>query len=169
MGELFRSCLPATPALRAGSAHGVVVLLVSADPVLSGDIVGYLTEGGLNVTSAPDLAHMEEALLNSTVGLVILDSLPLGADGFSLCCRLVARGGPPVLLLTPGTDAIDRIVGLEIGADDCLGRPTILGSSWPEQGRCSADPVPPGPRRPPEGSDDLTFSGWRLSPKSRLL
>jgi two-component system OmpR family response regulator len=169
MGELFRSCLPATTAFGAGAAHHSVVLLVSADTILSNDIVGYLTEGGLAVTSAPDLAHMEATLLSSMVGLIILDSLPLEADGFSLCCRLVALGGPPVLLLTPGAEAIDRIVGLEIGADDCLGRPYDPRELLARARALLRRRRSVGSRRPPDGSDDLTFSGWRLSPKSRLL
>jgi two-component system OmpR family response regulator len=66
---------------------------------------------------------MDRALLHARPDLIVLDIMLPGEDGLSICRRLRARGGLPILMLTAKGEDIDRIVGLEIGADDYLPKP----------------------------------------------
>lgn len=83
----------------------------------------YLRRQGLRAQLAASAAEARRALEDSTPALVVLDIMMPGEDGLSLCRWLVARGGPPVILLTAMADETDRIVGLELGADDYVVKP----------------------------------------------
>jgi two-component system OmpR family response regulator len=83
----------------------------------------YLRKQGFRTTLAADAADARVAIEESAISLVVLDIMMPGEDGLSLCRWLVGRGGPPVILLTAMADETDRIVGLEIGADDYLVKP----------------------------------------------
>ncbi|SFR10460.1 response regulator [Poseidonocella sedimentorum] len=83
----------------------------------------YLTKQGLRTRLAANAAEARVALEEAAIALVILDVMMPGEDGLSLCRWLVARGGPPVILLTAMADETDRIVGLELGADDYVVKP----------------------------------------------
>ncbi len=83
----------------------------------------YLKKQGFRVTLAAGAAQARVAVHEGAINLVILDVMMPGEDGLSLCRHLVARGGPPVILLTAMADETDRIVGLELGADDYVVKP----------------------------------------------
>jgi len=83
----------------------------------------YLRKQGFRTRLAANAAEARAALEEGAFALVVLDVMMPGEDGLSLCRWLVARGGPPVILLTAMADETDRIVGLEIGADDYLVKP----------------------------------------------
>lgn len=83
----------------------------------------YLRKQGLRTLLAGNAGEARRALEDATPALVVLDVMMPGEDGLSLCRWLVARGGPPVILLTAMADETDRIVGLELGADDYVVKP----------------------------------------------
>jgi two-component system OmpR family response regulator len=78
---------------------------------------------GFLVTSARDAAHARRLLAGLEFNLIVLDVMMPGEDGLSVCRRLSAEGGTPILMLTALGDETDRIVGLEVGADDYLPKP----------------------------------------------
>ncbi|RKF16686.1 response regulator [Roseovarius spongiae] len=83
----------------------------------------YLGKQGFRTTLAANAGEARRVLGDLRPALVVLDIMMPGEDGLSLCRWLVARGGPPVILLTAMADETDRIVGLELGADDYLVKP----------------------------------------------
>jgi len=83
----------------------------------------YLRKQGFRTRLAAHSAEAREILAEASIHLVVLDIMMPGEDGLSLCRWLVAHDGPPVLLLTAMADETDRIVGLELGADDYLVKP----------------------------------------------
>ena len=83
----------------------------------------YLRKHGHRVSLAADAAAARQAIADGAIDLVILDIMMPGEDGLSLCRWLTTRGGPPVILLTAMADDADRIVGLEVGADDYVVKP----------------------------------------------
>ena len=83
----------------------------------------YLLKHGLRVSAAADATQARDLLRRSAVDLVVLDIMMPGEDGLSLCRHLRETSGVPVILLTAMADEADRIVGLEIGADDYVVKP----------------------------------------------
>src|SRR5206468_10574303 len=84
----------------------------------------YLTEQGFGVHTVPDAAGMDKLLGRERVDLLVLDLMLPGEDGLTICRRL--RGGKnsvPIIMLTAKGEDVDRIVGLEMGADDYLPKP----------------------------------------------
>jgi DNA-binding response OmpR family regulator len=99
------------------------ILLIDDDPRLAAMVAEYLGGAGYRVATAPDGTHGLARLDREPYDAVVLDlSLP-GIDGLEVCRRLRARWDIPVLMLTARGDATDRIVGLELGADDYLPKP----------------------------------------------
>jgi len=99
------------------------ILVVEDDREISALVARYLRANACRVTVAGDGVAMEQALREARVDLVVLDLMLPGEDGLSLCRRLRTTSNVPVLMLTAKAEEIDRIVGLEIGADDYLGKP----------------------------------------------
>ncbi len=101
------------------------VLIVDDDREIRELVSTYLTKNGLRVTMAPDGRHMRQFLEASTVDLIVLDIMMPGDDGLVLCRELRAgkHKATPILMLTARDDETDRIVGLEMGADDYLTKP----------------------------------------------
>lgn len=88
------------------------------------DLVGkYLTRHGYRVTIAESAQALRRLLDRSAFDLVVLDVMMPGEDGLSLCRHLRDTTDIPVILLTAMTEETDRIIGLELGADDYLGKP----------------------------------------------
>ena len=88
------------------------------------DLVGrYLVQHGYRVSLAENSAALRRLLEKSAPDLIVLDIMMPGEDGLSLCRQLRSTTELPVILLTAMTDETDRIVGLEVGADDYLGKP----------------------------------------------
>jgi len=99
------------------------ILVVDDDTELRELITGFLSNHGLIATGASNAAQMDAALGGGPVDLIVLDLMMPGEDGLSVLRRL--RGGrrPPIIMLSAmGSDA-DRIIGLEVGADDYLAKP----------------------------------------------
>jgi two-component system phosphate regulon response regulator OmpR len=99
------------------------ILLVEDDPRLAEMLLEYLGQAGFSVTVASLGATALERSNEADYDAVVLDLMLPDMDGLEVCRRLRARRDTPVLMLTARGDAIDRIVGLELGADDYLPKP----------------------------------------------
>jgi two-component system phosphate regulon response regulator OmpR len=99
------------------------ILLVEDDPRLADMLSEYLGQAGYRTVVAPLGAAALEQLSGSEYDAVVLDLMLPDMDGLDVCRQLRTRSDTPVLMLTGRGDAIDRIVGLELGADDYLPKP----------------------------------------------
>jgi DNA-binding response OmpR family regulator len=99
------------------------ILLVEDDPRLAEMLTEYLAQAGFRVSAASHGAAALEQLAVTPFGAVVLDLMLPDMDGLDVCRQLRTRSDIPVLMLTARGDAVDRIVGLEIGADDYLPKP----------------------------------------------
>lgn len=99
------------------------ILVVDDDTELRAQIVAYLTEHGFQVHAAADAKAMDLALSAAPIDLVVLDVMLPGEDGLSICRRLSADGGPAIIMVSAMGEEIDRVLGLELGADDYLAKP----------------------------------------------
>ncbi|HXA35588.1 MAG TPA: response regulator transcription factor [Steroidobacteraceae bacterium] len=99
------------------------ILLVEDDPRLAEMLSEYLGQAGFLTTVAPLGASALERLSSSEYDAIVLDLMLPDMDGLDVCREVRGRSDTPVLMLTGRGDAIDRIVGLELGADDYLPKP----------------------------------------------
>jgi two-component system, OmpR family, phosphate regulon response regulator OmpR len=99
------------------------ILLVEDDPRLAEMLSEYLGQAGFRVTRAPLGATALECLSTAEFDAVVLDLMLPDMDGLDVCRQLRTQSDIPLLMLTGRGDAIDRIVGLELGADDYLPKP----------------------------------------------
>jgi two-component system, OmpR family, response regulator CpxR len=99
------------------------LLIVDDDLELCDLVTEYLGSEGFAVDSSPGGPTIVEQILGGTYDLIILDVMIPGMNGFDILRRLRAHSHLPVLMLTARGDEIDRIIGLEIGADDYLPKP----------------------------------------------
>lgn len=83
----------------------------------------YLQRNGMEASAARDAKEMDAKLAQARVDLIVLDLMMPGEDGLSVCRRLSTEGGPPILMLTALSEDTERIIGLEVGADDYLPKP----------------------------------------------
>lgn len=99
------------------------ILIVDDDPEIRSLLDEYLSDNGFDTSTLPDGSKLEELLNQGHIDLVILDVMLPGEDGYSLCRQYRAKYNTPIIMLTARSDDIDRIIGLEIGADDYLAKP----------------------------------------------
>src|SRR3712207_5627990 len=104
----------------SGEPH---VLLVDDERSIRDPLAQYLASSGPRVSKARNSSEARAALAAYAVGLILLDVMMPGEDGLSLCAHVRATSGIPVILLTARAEETDRIVGLEIGADDYVTKP----------------------------------------------
>lgn len=102
---------------------GAHVLVVDDDQEIRKLLSRYLVGQGFRVTTAGDGREMGEKLATQRIDLVVLDLMLPDASGLDLCRELRTTSNVPVILLTALKEDVDRIIGLEIGADDYLGKP----------------------------------------------
>ena len=103
------------------------ILVVDDDLRLRDLLKRYLTEQGFAADTVPDGAALDRAFTRNRYDLVVLDVMLPGEDGFAICRRVRASTSAetniPIIMLTAKDDDVDRIVGLEIGADDYMAKP----------------------------------------------
>ncbi|QDF68369.1 two-component system response regulator OmpR [Shewanella sp. SNU WT4] len=100
------------------------ILIVDDDMRLRGLLERYLLEQGFQVRSAANAEQMNRLLARENFHLMVLDLMLPGEDGLSICRRLRQQGNNlPIVMLTAKGDEVDRIIGLELGADDYLPKP----------------------------------------------
>ena len=118
---MLEMTLSPTP-LRSDGAP-VRILLVEDDPVIAKILEELLTESGFSVSAASSGQAMDVALTQEAVDLILLDVMLPQEDGFSICRRLRGASNVPIIMVTALDEDVDRIVGLEIGADDYITKP----------------------------------------------
>jgi len=99
------------------------ILVVDDDAEIRGLLGDYLRKNGSRATVVADGKAMWAALARAKIDLIVLDLMLPGEDGLALCRKLRAESDMPVIMLTARGEETDRIVGLEIGADDYLAKP----------------------------------------------
>ncbi|WP_417669900.1 response regulator [Roseibium sp.] len=99
------------------------ILVVEDDPEIGSLIDKHLSTNGWKVSRVRDAAEMDRILSNARIDLVVLDLMLPGEDGLSICRRLRASGTVPIIIVSAKSDDFDRVVGLEVGADDYLAKP----------------------------------------------
>lgn len=148
------------------------LLLVDDDRPMLGLLRDYLEASGYRVSTAANGREMRQVLAGHRIDLVVLDLMLPGEDGLSLCRDLRARGEDhiPVLMLTARGDEADRVLGLEMGADDYLAKPfatrELLARIRAVLRRTRM--LPPNLRQAP-GAKELAFGDWRLDTTARHL
>ncbi len=145
----------------------ISILLVDDERSLREPLAEYLTRQGFAVQDAESAAAARTLLARETPDIVLLDIMMPGEDGLSLCRHLVETRRLPVILLTARSEAMDRIIGLEIGADDYVTKPFE-----PRELVARIRSVLRRAERPgPAPSEELLyeFEGWRLDPLKRRL
>lgn len=98
------------------------ILVVDDDPGIREAVSEFLSRHAFTVETAADASQMESVLARGPVDLIVLDLMLPGEDGLSICRRL-SDDGPPIIMLSAMGEETDRIVGLELGADDYLPKP----------------------------------------------
>jgi len=151
---------------RTALAH---VLAVDDDPMIRGAIADYLRQYEFRVTTVANGAAMHVVLAEEVVNLLVLDLKLEGEDGMALARRVRDESAIPIIMLTGRRDEADRVMGLELGADDYLTKPfsprellarirAVLRrrSTEVQQGR-------------PEGVRAYRFDGWELNLNTHRL
>ena len=144
------------------------VLIVDDDRELRALVGKYVGEHGFRVTQAANGREMMNALEVGRFDLVVLDLMMPGDSGLVLCQKLREMNGPPVIMLTAMGSEVDRVIGLEIGADDYVVKPF---SPRELVARIKAV-LRRGAKAPPDTDDPplaYEFEGWRLEPAGRIL
>ena len=148
----------------AGDPH---ILLVDDQREIRDDLAAYLGRNGLRVTKAANAASAREILAAHAIDLILLDIMMPGEDGLSLAGFVRATTDIPVILLTAKAEETDRIVGLELGADDYVTKPfsprELLARVKAVLRRAGDPPV-----RAPD-ADGYAFGTWVLKSGEREL
>ncbi|HKB62417.1 MAG TPA: response regulator, partial [Burkholderiales bacterium] len=110
---------PAEPGLPPG-AH---ILAIDDDPAMRELVANYLSGNDLRVTAVATGAEMAQALAQHAIDLVVLDLRLAGEDGMELAHKLREQGATPIIIVTGKQDEADRVMGLELGADDYVTKP----------------------------------------------
>lgn len=145
------------------------LLVVDDDPEILDLLRRYFMSQNFRVTTAANGAGMREVLARTSVDLVLLDLGLPGEDGFELTRHLHQHWTGPVIIITGRGESVDRVVGLELGADDYVTKPfdlrellarvrsVLRRSTSPSRGRADAEHA------------SFRFSGFRLDPRTRAL
>lgn len=150
------------------------LLVVDDDAEIRDLLSRYLSDHGFRVLTAGDGAQMRAVQAEHAVDLVILDLMLPGEDGLEICRHLRAESELPIIMLTARTDNLERVVGLELGADDYITKPfeprelvarirAVLRRSRPETA------LPEPTRQASVNAGCYCFSGWILDPDARTL
>jgi two-component system OmpR family response regulator len=151
------------------SPDGARILVVDDDAEILALVAKFLRSNGFEVGTARSGAEMQAQLLSAPADLVVLDVMLPGTNGLDLCRGLRAESAVPVIMLTAKGDEIDRIVGLEVGADDYLPKPfnpRELVARIKAVLRRSASGGKPAGR---SGHQGFSFDGWMLDTLKREL
>jgi len=109
--------------MAAMTTPATTILIVEDDPEISRLVADFMRREGFEVACAADGKAMDAVLQRLRPDILILDLMLPGEDGLSICRRMRASDTIPILMLTAKSDEVDRVVGLEMGADDYLVKP----------------------------------------------
>ncbi|HWZ72459.1 MAG TPA: response regulator [Casimicrobiaceae bacterium] len=145
------------------------VLAIDDDPIIREAIADYLAQHEFRVTAVADGRSMQAVLADEVVDLVVLDLKLQAEDGMALARRLREESAIPIIMLTGRREEADRVMGLELGADDYLTKPfsprELLARIRAVLRRRRAE-VHQGR---PEGIRAYRFDGWELNLNTRRL
>jgi len=146
------------------------ILVVDDDADIRQLIAEYLGEFNLRVSVAKDAQSMQKALAQNVVDLILLDLKLPDDDGMNIARELRAKSSIPIIILTSRKDDVDRIMGLELGADDYLTKPfnprELLARVRTILRRSQAHPAG---AKEGEATRGYRFPGWELDLRSRRL
>lgn len=146
------------------------VLIVDDETEIIRPLKRFLTEHGLRVSTADGGRNMRKVLEDSAIDIILLDIMMPGEDGLTLCRYVQEKYKIPVILLTALSDDADKVVGLEIGADDYISKPfnarVLLARLKAVLRRCQHDEV-----SPVEETEvvSISFGNWTLDVNQREL
>ena len=146
--------------------RGKRILVVEDDPELRREVAAYLRGLGLTVFEAEDAEAMDACLATEAVDLLVLDLGLPGEDGLSICRRLRSAGGPAIVMASAAGDEVDRVLGLELGADDYLPKPF---SPRELAARIRAVLRRHDGSQPAARGADFLFGGFSYDPARRIL
>jgi two-component system OmpR family response regulator len=150
-------------------SNGAHILVVDDDHEIRTLLAEYLEKNGLHVSVARDGREMRRVLGRARVDLIVLDIMLPGDDGLKLCRELRASSQVPIIMLTARGQYMDRILGLELGADDYVPKPfharELLGRITAVLRRSAHAPRDPLP----SAVAGYRFGGWRLDNTTRSL
>ncbi|UIN22926.1 response regulator [Herbaspirillum frisingense] len=145
------------------------ILVVDDDRDIRTLLAEYLDSNGLRTLTATNGSEMRRVLEESRVDLIVLDLTLPGEDGLTLCRNLRASSSVPVIMLTARGEPLDRILGLEMGADDYLAKPfeprELFARIRSVLRRTQA--LPPNMAQPDVAA--MRFAGWTLDLTARHL
>ena len=144
------------------------ILCVEDDPEIARMLSDVLDENGFFPVFVGSATDMDVLLQRESIDLVVLDVMLPGEDGFSICRRLRTSSSIPIIMVTARSEEMDRIAGLELGADDYVAKPfnsrelvaRIRALLRRADGSAALTRLRPRP---------LTFAGWRIDPTAREL
>lgn len=145
------------------------ILVVDDDKELRTLLSSFLTRSGFRVSVAQNAVAMAQTLSAARIDLVILDIMMPGEDGLSICRRLRANGTIPIIMLTAMGSETDRVVGLEMGADDYLPKPFSTRELLARVRAVLRRVATPALGSPPGAGRLFEFAGWRLDVTRRQL
>ncbi len=148
------------------------ILVVDDDREIRSLLSKFLSKNGLRVSVAADGREMRRVLEEARIDLIVLDVMLPGDSGLTLCGQLRATTTIPILMLTAVAEETDRIIGLEMGADDYLPKPfnpRELLARIRAILRRAEDRPPAVLGNEPEAEATLAFDGWTISPGRRQL
>jgi two-component system, OmpR family, response regulator len=144
------------------------ILCVEDDAEIAQMMGEILEENGLAPVFVGSAADMDSELQRQDFDLVVLDVMLPDEDGLSICQRLRQQSSIPIIMVTARGEAIDRILGLELGADDYVTKPfnsrELIARIRALLRRAASEPTPARLRPRP-----MTFLGWRIDPTTREL
>ena len=160
--------MPETGHAAGGALAPARIVVVDDDPGIRDVVHEFLSRHGYEVDTAADGAGLNRALAKGPVDLVVLDVMLPGEDGLAICKRLAAAEGPAVIMLSAMGEETDRIVGLELGADDYLPKPCNPRELLARV-RAVLRRRGEGPRAESHLGAQCEFAGWRLDLVRREL
>ncbi|XUY29152.1 response regulator [Agrobacterium sp. rho-8.1] len=153
--------------LRSVALTQARILIVEDDHDIAGMLVDLVRYNGFEAAAVANGVEMDRILARRSFDLILLDGMLPGEDGFSICRRLRSAGETPILMLTALCEDIDRILGLELGADDYVTKPfnsrELMARIKNILRRVS------GHDEPEAELEAMTFSGWKIDPRSRQI
>ena len=145
------------------------VLIVEDARDIRDPLARYLREHGYRTTTAADAQNARKVMKGAAIDLVVLDIMMPGEDGLSLCRYVRESSQIPVILLTARGEEVDRIIGLEMGADDYIAKPfsprELIARIAAVLRRTQALP----PRQKPPEAERIRFGEWTLDTGQREL
>jgi two-component system OmpR family response regulator len=154
---------------RAALENEAHLLVVEDDGEMRQLVVKFLRQNGFKVTGVRDGAEMWDTIAATPVDLILLDIMLPGQSGLDLCRALRARSRVPIIMVTARGEETDRIVGLELGADDYLPKPFNRRELLARIRAVLRRATTPPDTESAERSGRIEFADWRLDTRRREL